>query len=158
MSTSLLMSARQVRRTGGFDLACSANEAFPLFSPEGERHWVNGWNPKPVFPGTIAFVRDTVFRQGQGDEEAIWTIVDVDTNSHRAEYVRVAPASHAAHIVVKVEPLHSAQSHVIVTYAVTLFAAGSASLLDQFSESAYAEKMRNWQQQITGYLKSRSAS
>jgi len=152
------IQAQQVVRSGEFDLACGADEAFPFFSPEGERSWVAGWNPQPVFPGTIAFARDTVFRQGEGNEEAIWTIVDVDWAAHRAEYVRAAPASHAAHIVVRVEPLNPMKSHVSVAYAITVFGERSASLLDQFSESAYAEKMRNWQRQISECLENRVAS
>ena len=150
--------AQQVVRSGEFDLACGADEAFPFFSPEGERSWVTGWNPQPVFPDTITFCRDTVFRQGEGDEEAIWTIVDVDSESHRAEYVRVSPASHSAHIVVEVHPLTPENSCVIVTYAVTVFGERSASLLEAFSESAYAEKMRNWQRQISARLERRTPS
>lgn len=146
-----LTKAQQISRSGEFSLACSAEEAFPMFSPEGERTWVPGWNPQPVFPGTIDFSRDTVFRQGDGDEETIWTIVDVDVESHRAEYVRVAPASHAAHIIVKVHPLDSENCRVTVAYTVTAFGKES-TLLEAFSENAYAEKMRNWRRQITACL------
>ena len=144
------VEAKQIVRSGGFDLGCSAEKAFPLFSPEGERGWVKGWDPQPVFPDKIEFARDTVFRQGQGEEEAIWTIVDIDRECHRAEYVRVAPASHSAHIVVKVDPLDSMKSHVSVSYALTAF--GACSLLDQFSEESYEARMRNWQRQITDCL------
>jgi hypothetical protein len=69
----------------------------------------------------------------------------------------VAPASHSAHIVVEVQPLTSENSRVIVTYAITIFGKGSATLLEAFSESAYAEKMRNWQRQISAHLDSREA-
>jgi hypothetical protein len=41
MSASLPGNAQQVIRTGGFDLPCDADTAFPLFSPEGERECVN---------------------------------------------------------------------------------------------------------------------
>jgi hypothetical protein len=44
MSNSLQGNAQQVIRTGGFDLPCDADTAFPLFSPEGEREWASGWN------------------------------------------------------------------------------------------------------------------
>jgi hypothetical protein len=45
MSNSLQGNAQQVIRTGGFDLPCAADTAFPLFSPVGEGEWVLGWNP-----------------------------------------------------------------------------------------------------------------
>jgi hypothetical protein len=150
--------AQQISRSAEFNLACSAEEAFPMFSPEGERTWVPGWNPQPIFPDAIEFSRDTVFRQGNGGEEAIWTIVDVDLESHCAEYVKVAPASHAAHIVVKVQPINSQNCRVSVTYAVTAFGIEGTSLLEAFSESSYAEKMRNWKRQITACLEKQVAS
>ena len=143
---------QQVSRTGSFDLTCSADTAFPLFSPEGEREWVKGWDPRPVFPDTIAFSRDTVFREGQGREEAIWTIVDADWQTRRAEYVRLAPASHTAHIVVKIEPLGAQHSNVDVTYTITAFGEHAGTFLEAFSEKAYAAKMHAWQHQISSYL------
>jgi hypothetical protein len=155
MTNILQISAQQVTRTGGFDLPCSPGEAFPLFSPEGERSWVKGWDPRPVFPDKIAFARDTVFREGEGGEEAIWTIVDVDRQRHRAEYIRVAPASHSAHIVVQIEPLSAHESRVLVSYAVTTFGEASDALLANFSEEAYAEKMRRWQRQISACVSNR---
>jgi hypothetical protein len=157
MSTMLpsSTSAYQVCRTGSFGLDCDPETAFPFFSPEGECRWVSGWDPKPVFPDQIAFARDTVFREGKGTHEAVWTVVDVDWRIYRAEYVRLAPASHSAHIIVKVESTESSRSHVIVSYTVTAFGEDAATLVDSFSEPAYAAKMRDWKKRITGCLASR---
>jgi len=150
-------TARQVSRTGSFELPCDADTAFPLFSPEGERKWVKGWTPTPVFPDKIEFSRDTVFREGHPGDEAVWIIVDADWQIHRAEYVRVAPLSHAARIVVKIEPLGAERSKVFVTYTITAFGERPASLIQAFSEAAYAAKMRNWQEQINAYLDHRKS-
>ncbi|HEY1657864.1 MAG TPA: hypothetical protein VGG14_05935 [Candidatus Sulfotelmatobacter sp.] len=113
---------------------------------------MTGWDPKPVFPEKISFEPDTVFREGKGDNEAIWTIVDADWKTYRAEYVRVAPASHTAHIVVKVEPFEAKRSEVTVNYMVTGFEANAETVLEAFSEEAYAAKMRDWQRRIVAYL------
>jgi hypothetical protein len=144
--------AQQLRRIGTFDLDCSADIAFPLFSPEGERLWIKTWNPRPIFPDSIVFQPETVFRQGEGKEEAVWTIVDVDWRTHRAEYVRVAPASHAAHVVVALEARSQKHCRVNVSYSLTAFGEDAASLLDSFSESPFAEKMRTWRRWISEYL------
>lgn len=143
---------QQARCTGEFDLDCGADTAFPFFSPEGERDWVSDWDPKPLFPDQIAFARDTVFRQGKGTDEALWIIVDVDWQIHRAEYVRIAPASHSARIVVEVETTESNRCHVVVSYVITAFGENQACLLDTFSEAAYAAKMREWKQRISACL------
>lgn len=153
-----IQTAQQVTREGAFDLNCDADKAFPLFSPEGEREWIKEWDPRAVFPETVEFRRDTVFRQGRGDEEAVWTIVEVDWKTHRAEYVRAAALSHAAHIVVKVDPTGTRSCHVTVGYSVTAWGEQGENLLDSFSETAYAAKMRNWQRQIQEYLEKKTGS
>jgi len=150
-----MQRAQQVSRDGSFDLPCSADTAFPLFSPEGEKGWISGWDPRPVFPDRIAYSHDTVFREGKGDEEALWTIIGADPEIHRAEYVRLAPASHAAHIVVKIESLGPGRCRVSVNYTVTVFGEGTTPLLEAFSATAYAAKMRSWQHQISAYLENR---
>ncbi len=146
-------SAHRVARAGAFELPCDAEKAFPLFSPEGEREWVKGWDPKPIFPSTIEFRRDTVFQTQDAGGEAIWIILAVEWKSHTAEYVRIAPHSHSAHIVVKIEPLSTKQSKVDVRYIVTAFGGTPADILAEFSEEAYAKKMLNWQQRIVNHLK-----
>jgi hypothetical protein len=150
---STIARAQQVRRSGNFDLACDADTAFPFFSPEGERDWVGGWDPKPVFPDQIEFDRDTVFREGA--LEALWTIVDVNWPTHRAEYLRLAPGSHSAHIIVQVESSEAGRSLVTVSYAVTAFGDDQARLLQTFSEDAYAAKMCDWKKRISDCLADR---
>ena len=152
---SLTASAQQIVRNGTLTLHCAVDAAFPLFSPEGERKWISSWNPQPVFPDTIAFQPDTVFRQGA--EQAVWTIVDVDWQAHRAEYVRVAPASHSAHITVELDALSNETCRVRVRYALTVFGPDAASLLETFSENAFAERMQNWRRWIGEYLTTTAA-
>lgn len=81
--------------------------------------------------------------------------MDADWQTHRAEYVRIAPHSHAAHIVVKVDSLGAGRSKVVVIYTVTAFAGDTASLMAAFSGEAYAAKMLDWQQRIIAYVQSR---
>jgi len=146
------IKAQQVNRSGGFELPCSADAAFPLFSAEGERLWIKEWDPHPVFPDTIEFRRDTVFTTGEGREHAMWWTVGVDWERHRAEYVRVAGESHAARITVKIDANGLQRCYVNVDYSVTSLTEHGEALLASFAEDAYATKMRNWQRQIEDYL------
>lgn len=148
-------TAQQVTRTGHFELPCSADTAFPLFGPEGERVWVPGWDPRPVYPAEIKLARDTVFREGSGSDEAMWTIVAADAVTHRVEYVRLSPQSHTGHIVVRIEPLGPERSRVFVSYTVTAFGNDAPELVAAFSPEAYAAKMRHWQEWISRYLTNR---
>jgi hypothetical protein len=157
----MIMPAQQLHRTGSFTLPCSAAQAFPLFSPEGERLWIKNWNPQPIFPNTIEFRRDTVFREDTEFHDSLWTILDADPIAHRAEYVRHAPNSHAAHIIVKLDPVTpdaiETACRVTVTYIFTPFGPNADELAASFSESAYTKKMLAWQRQLTTYLSSLSS-
>ena len=143
--------AQQIRRVGSFELGTGAEQALPFFSPEGERAWVKGWDPTPVFPARIEFRRDTVFRQGPEGDEAVWTIVDVDEANPRAEYVRVAP-SHTGHVVVTIAPLGERRCRVTVAYTITVLGEDRSGMMATFSEEAFAARMRSWQQQISSAL------
>jgi len=91
---------------------------------------------------------------GEGEAEAIWTIIDADWETHRAEYVRVAPASHAARIVVKIDGVDEESCRVRVSYTITAISDHGLALLESFSEDGYAERMQDWRRQISSHLES----
>jgi hypothetical protein len=47
---------------------------FPMFTPEGEELWVEGWAPDYLHPaGVRATSQDMVFRTRHGGEETLWS-------------------------------------------------------------------------------------
>lgn len=123
-----------------------------MFTPEGEREWVDGWDPKPVYPAdTARFSRDTVFRL-QNTETSMWTIVRADAIRHAAEYVYVAEGSRVAHIHVDVRDISTEHSRVEVRYVVTSFSEHGDLFVQGFTEQAFAEKMRDWERRVTEVL------
>jgi hypothetical protein len=78
-----------VVREGLFELDTSVDRALLLFTPEGKRAWVKGWDPKPVYPpqADVAFETNAVFRVDQDGERSLWTIVAADLQKHIAEYI-----------------------------------------------------------------------
>ena len=82
-------ATEQVVREGSFELDTSADKALLFFTPEGERAWVKGWDPKPLYPpqANVAFKTNAVFRVDQDQERSLWTIVDADLQEHIAEYI-----------------------------------------------------------------------
>jgi len=65
-----------VVREGSFELDTSADRALLFFTPEGERAWVKGWDPKPMYPpqGGVVFEANAVFRLDQDGERSLWTL------------------------------------------------------------------------------------
>jgi hypothetical protein len=105
-------TAGQVVREGSFELDASAQTALVLFTPEGERFWVKGWDPKPVYPPRegVVFKANSVFRVDQGGEHSLWTIVEADLQAHVAEYIYVVEGERLSRVRVQVEPLAAQRS------------------------------------------------
>ena len=82
------MPTTQAQNEAHFELEASADQAFPFFSHEGERPWVPGWDPKPVYPAqsTVAWQADAVFLIEGTTERMVWTVLNVDQKQHIAEY------------------------------------------------------------------------
>ena len=66
-------------------LAASADRAFPMFGPLGERAWAGpDWNPEILWADGPGDREGMVFRQ-RGE---VWVNVRFDAREHVAEYVR----------------------------------------------------------------------
>lgn len=147
-------TAEQVTRSGGFDLACDANTAFPFFSPEGERGWVDGWDPQPVFPAAaeVAFASNAVFRLEMGGERSVWVVLDVDHQTHVAEYVYVVEGSRVPRVRVEVTAVAEQRCRVAVSYTITALSEAGNEYVRAFTEEAYAQKMLDWQRRVSAVL------
>jgi hypothetical protein len=68
-------TTEQVVREGSFELDTSADRALLFFTPEGERAWVKGWDPKPVYPpqAGVVFKANSVFRVDEDGEHSLRT-------------------------------------------------------------------------------------
>lgn len=154
-STKTDFRLAQITNIGGFELDCSADKAFPMFSPEGERLWVDGWNPKPLFPigAEIAFATHSVFTLEMGGERSLWQILEVDSDHQRADYLYVVEGSRIVRVQVSVEPLALERCRVRVMYTVTSLTSAGARFLETFTPEAFEEKMKNWRRLVSGAVR-----
>lgn len=67
--------AERAVRTRSFEVALPLERAFPLFEPEGERTWAEGWARLYLHPADGRATCGMVFTTGHGGEETIWTMV-----------------------------------------------------------------------------------
>jgi hypothetical protein len=141
----------QIARDGSFELNMNADKALPFFTPEGERTWVNGWDPQPIYPEQqdVAFQADTVFRlHGDGDH-SIWTILEANPKDHIAEYIYVVEGERVSRVRVQIEPLTESHCRVHVSYVHTATSEKGLHFIAAVSEPAYAQKMKDWQRMVS---------
>jgi hypothetical protein len=139
-------TTEQVVREGSFELNTSADKALLLFTPEGERAWVKGWDPKPVYPpqADVVFQANSVFRVDQAGEHSLWTIVEADLQEHIAEYIYVVEGERLSRVRVQIEALSEQHCRVRVHYVHTAISEKGLPFVTSVSEASYAQKMRDW--------------
>ena len=148
-------TTEQVVREGSFELDTSADRALLFFTPEGERAWVKGWDPKPVYPpqAGVVFKANSVFRVDQDGERSLWTIVEADLREHIAEYVYVVEGERLSRVRVQIQPLSEDHCRVSVHYVHTATSEKGLHFVASVTEEAYAQKMRDWRRMVSAAIR-----
>jgi len=133
--------------TGGFPLDLPAQHAIGLFTPEGERAWVTGWDPMYV-DGSPSEMPGTVFVTDHGGSETIWLIQSIDREGCTAAYARVTPGCSAGTVRVSCDDTPDGECAVSVTYDMSVLPGGDPSELDGFEADAFAVMIRHWRAAI----------
>jgi hypothetical protein len=144
-------TTEQAVREGSFELDTSADKALLFFTPEGERAWVKGWDPKPMYPplAGVAFQANAVFRVDDHGERSLWTIVEADLREHIAEYIYVVEGERLSRVRVQIESLSGKRCRVRVRYVHTAISEKGLHFVASVTEQAYAEKMRDWHRMVS---------
>lgn len=130
-------------------------DVFPLFSPEGERGWVPGWDPELLHPPGAVWEEGQIFRTREESEEAVWLVTRLDRERWSVEYHRVHPERYVARISVACRPLPDGRTEVSTIYSfVGLSEAGNREI-DTMTQQTYDEKMSRWSEWVARHLAGR---
>lgn len=147
------MTAR-CRLTGGFVVPLPPDEAFHLFTPVGERAWVEGWDP--MFPDPMGEKDDTlpgtVFQTHADGDATTWVVLE-RRRGQSVSYARLTPGHRAGTVTVTLAPAPAAAriTEVTVTYDLTALTETAQAELEAFAEG-YPAFMRSWQDAIAKHL------
>lgn len=131
-------------------------EALPLFTPEGERAWVPGWNPEPVHaPGGSLSREGAVFRTNHGGEETVWIVQRVDPSQGAADYVRITPGSRLGTVHVRCKEDGEGGTAVEVGYRLTALSPAGEEALGAITPEAFEADIRGWRAAIEELLAGR---
>ena len=130
------------KSSGRFEVALPASAAINLFTPEGERSWVPGWDP--AYPaGEASETAGTVFTTQVGNASTIWTIIQIDRTARAATYSRVTPGHHAGTVRVWCIDAGERRCAVKVSYDMSLLGDEPAELA-AYAQPAFDEMMLDW--------------
>jgi hypothetical protein len=115
--------------TGTITVPLPPEQAIALFTPEGERAWAPGWDPRHH--------SDTVFTT----DHATWVVLDAPTGAVR--YARFAPGHHAGTVEVHCRS-NGDHTEATVTYDLTALVPDA---LDHFA-AGYDAMLADWERRI----------
>jgi hypothetical protein len=141
-----------VERSAVLHLPIPPQEALPLFTPEGEREWVAGWEPEPLHaPGGSLSNEGAVFRTAVGGEETLWLVLEVDSAAGRAAYVRITPGSRLGTVHVRCVPADGG-TDVTVRYRLTALSPSGESVIEALTAEAFATTIEGWRRDLERLL------
>ena len=149
--------AEHAERAHDFVVALPMAQAFELFTPEGERLWAAGWEPRYLHPADGRATRGMVFTTAHGGEDTIWTMMRHDPAAGLVEYLRVTPGSRVGRVLVHCTALDLARTRVNVVYEFTgLTEAGNARIRELLDAAHYRDFIESWSKAIETALSKRA--
>lgn len=148
---------KSITHTKAFKMNVPIADIFPLFSPEGEKHWVPGWDYKNVM-GTTELSDDYVFltkTHDHGTSDAIWIVKKYDPKLHFVQFYKIEPGEKIGVVTVKCTELEASKTMIRVTYKYLALSKGGEEFITVFNENTYEEFIDEWQKLLTNYFKSK---
>jgi hypothetical protein len=149
---------KSISHTKSFPLDFPISKLFPLFSPEGEKLWMPGWDYKNVM-GKTDLCEDYIFltkTHDHGSSDAIWIVKAYNPESHFVQYYKIEPEYKVGVVTVQCAELGPAKTKVQVTYKYQALSKTGEEFIAGFSEEAYEEFIGEWQRLLTNYIQSKS--
>lgn len=144
----------QVKHTEHFRIAQPAEVLFPLFSAEGERHWVPGWDYENIL-GTTGLHEDYVFLTRSHDHEAgdaIWLVKRYEPDSHFVQFYKVEPGEKVGIVSVECIPISGTETRVCVSYQYIALSGSGREFIANFTSDKYREFIGKWKQLLEQYF------
>jgi hypothetical protein len=138
-----------VKCSGSFELPIDGRRAIELFTPEGERGWVEGWDPRYPDPAADRAAAGTAFVTRGEYGDLFWLITASEAASK--SYARFDPRGIVAAIEVVCTPVSEAATRVDVSYTLTALHRAAEDEVAQFA-SGYDAYLAAWKRAIEAVL------
>jgi hypothetical protein len=148
-----MLEAKHIVRSHHIEIQAPPDVVFPLFTPLGEKKWVEGWEPVAHYPPSGEATEGAVFTtRAEGEPVTVWAIVAFDAETRYANYLRVRPGSRVAWVQVRCEEAMSGTTRVQVTYTFTALSEEGNRYVSDFTEARYREYIDSWKDTIHRFL------
>lgn len=122
------------------------SRTLPLFTPEGERLWISGWEPTfPAGENPAGAARGDVFTTSGDHGDTFWAVADRDDDY--ARYARITPGATAGFVEVRCRERSASETEVEVSYDLTALSGAGRAHLAGFADH-FTHEIDGWQRLI----------
>jgi len=143
-----------IKHAAGFEISQPIETLFPLFSAEGEKSWVPGWDYENVM-GYTELHEDYVFLTGSHDHastDAIWLTKRYDPEAHLVQFYKVEPQDKVGIITVQCTAIDGSRTRVEVSYEYIGLGPQGDDFIRNFSAVEYGEYIAEWEHLLVSYF------
>jgi len=134
-----------VSRKGSLEIDYPPRTALRLFTAEGERYWIPGWEPE-ILRGD-GYHRDDVFVGVGPGGHSTYVVIEYDDEKCHVLYARVTPDISAGTVEISITP-HGRGSLVEVGYSLASLSDEGSEALSKVTDEAFAQQMISWENGI----------
>ena len=146
-----------VKHSKKFSINQPIDILFPLFSAEGEKLWVPGWDYENVM-GSNDLHEDYIFLTQHHDHassKAIWLVKRYDPKAHFVQFYKVEPNDKVGIISVKCLQIDASKTEVEVTYHYISISEKGNEFIKHFTSEEYIKFIDEWEKLLFLYFESK---
>jgi len=147
----------RIKHTATFKIAQPIETLFPLFSAEGEKLWVPGWNYENIM-GSTKLHEDYIFLTKTHDHasaDAIWLVKRYEPESYFVQFYKVEPDDKVGIITVQCSKMSNCHTQVTVSYEYIGLSKNGNKFIESFTSAEYEEFIGEWYSLLVSYFKSK---
>ena len=133
---------------------------FPLFSAEGEKLWVPGWDYMNIM-GSTDLHEDYIFLTKNHDHastDAIWLIKRYEPENYFIQLYKIEPEDKVGVVSVRCIQKDKNLTEVEVTYQYTALSKMGNEFIESFTKSHYKEFISEWRRLLVSYFNSKTTA
>jgi len=143
-----------IKHTVDFTIDQPIDVLFPLFSAEGEKLWVPGWDYENIM-GSNDLHEDYIFLTKNHDHastDAIWLVKRYEPETYLVQFYKVEPEDKVGIVTVRCKKIDEGLTQVEVSYEYIGLSKTGNAFIEGFTSTKYKEFIREWNNLLISYF------
>lgn len=138
----------------GFRISQPIEKVFPLFSAEGEKLWVPGWDYENIM-GYTDLHEDNIFLTTNHDHapaKVIWLVKQYRPETHCVQFYKVEPGNKVGIVTVQCTKVNESSTNVEASYEYIGLSPKADAFIEKFTAAEYKAFIGEWDSLLTHYF------